>query len=343
MNKFNISDISGVAVHHVGVKYEEEGILISRSLLNLTPSLKETLLKYFVSSFKSDEYFSFTHSVDLNLNEVYTFVSEIFQNSLNLHENSIKLVKHLYQCSEHPNIKSGEFYTVHFPECFFEGYQTEAIGLFKSESRETYIDVIADRDALKVESYEGFNINKIDRGCLIFNIPDDQGFVIALCNGTKKEDSVYWNEDFLGIIPRKDNYHNTQNVLSLYKSFITNNLPTNANISSAEKAVLLNKSLQYFKDNDHFNLEEFNHKVLESSELIDQFHEFKDNNIHKFNFSEEFLISEKALVKQKRAYKKVLKLDRNFEIHISGNQDLFEKGVDSDGRKYYKFYYNQEL
>ena len=43
-----------------------------------------------------------------------------------------------------------------------------------------------------------------------------------------------------------------------------------------------------------------------------------------------------------RVYKSVLKLDRNFHIYIHGNTDLIEKGIDDDGRKYYKIYYQEE-
>jgi hypothetical protein len=49
-----------------------------------------------------------------------------------------------------------------------------------------------------------------------------------------------------------------------------------------------------------------------------------------------------AVKKQQRIYKSVLKLDKNFHIYIHGNTDLIEKGVDMDGRKYYKIYYQEE-
>jgi len=57
---------------------------------------------------------------------------------------------------------------------------------------------------------------------------------------------------------------------------------------------------------------------------------------------DEFAISNAAVKKQARIYKSVLKLDRNFHIYIHGSSELIEKGVDEDGRKYYKIYYQEE-
>jgi len=55
-----------------------------------------------------------------------------------------------------------------------------------------------------------------------------------------------------------------------------------------------------------------------------------------------FEISAKAVKNQSRIFKNVLKLDKNFDIYIRGNRDLIEQGVDENGRKYYKIYYNEE-
>jgi hypothetical protein len=46
--------------------------------------------------------------------------------------------------------------------------------------------------------------------------------------------------------------------------------------------------------------------------------------------------------KQARVFKNILKLDKNFDIYIHGNRELIEKGIDENGRKYYKIYYEEE-
>jgi hypothetical protein len=55
-----------------------------------------------------------------------------------------------------------------------------------------------------------------------------------------------------------------------------------------------------------------------------------------------FKISQQAVKKQARVFKSVLKLDRNFHIYIHGDRELIQQGVERDGRKYYKIYYNEE-
>ena len=65
----------------------------------------------------------------------------------------------------------------------------------------------------------------------------------------------------------------------------------------------------------------------------------RDNEI---DISNNFDISTQAVKKQARAFKSVLKLDKNFHIYIHGDKELIEQGVEKDGRKYYKIYYKDE-
>ena len=56
---------------------------------------------------------------------------------------------------------------------------------------------------------------------------------------------------------------------------------------------------------------------------------------------ESYDISESAVKKQARAYKSVIKLDKNFHIYVHGNRELIEQGEDEKG-KYYKVYFKEE-
>jgi hypothetical protein len=59
--------------------------------------------------------------------------------------------------------------------------------------------------------------------------------------------------------------------------------------------------------------------------------------------ADSFEISTQAVKKQARIFKSVLKLDKNFHIYIHGNRDMIEQGVEKDGRKYYKIYFENEI
>ncbi|RYD70349.1 MAG: nucleoid-associated protein, partial [Sphingobacteriales bacterium] len=59
--------------------------------------------------------------------------------------------------------------------------------------------------------------------------------------------------------------------------------------------------------------------------------------------ADNFEIAESAVKKQARAYKSVLKLDKNFHIYIHGNKDMIEKGYDDDkSMNFYKVYFREE-
>jgi hypothetical protein len=52
-------------------------------------------------------------------------------------------------------------------------------------------------------------------------------------NTNKGIEAQYWMEDFLHIRQRKDEYYNTQNLLSLTKNFIKDEFPQQFEISNA--------------------------------------------------------------------------------------------------------------
>jgi hypothetical protein len=345
MNNYLISEISKIAIHNVGNKLNDDGILFSKKNTSFDNSLKDILISYFISPFKSNEYYNLHHNSDINLNEVFVYACKIFDKPNSLFDQSVNLAKHLYDCSTHPKIKGGEFYTVYFKDCVIEGETVDAIGFFKSESKDTFIKVKPTEEIYEIESEKGININKLDKGCLIFNTDREKGFVVAVVdNASKGDDAIYWVDSFLQLIQRQDDFHNTQNILSLCKKFITKELPNEFEVSKADQANFLNKSIQFFKDKDSFDIDEFANEVIEQPELIERFHKYKSDYQEQSDVSiaDSFTISETAVKKQARVFKSVLKLDKNFHIYIHGDRQLIEQGVEKDGRKFYKIYYKDE-
>lgn len=345
MNNYLISEISDIAIHCIGNKNNEEPLLLSEQTTEIEESLKEILISYFVSAFKSNEYYNFYHDSDINLNEVYVYASKIFDDPTCLYGQSVNLAKHLYNCSTHPKIKGGEFYTVYFRECTFEGNTIEAVGFFKSENRDTFLKVITGAKNINIQSDNGINVNKLDKGCLIFNTGRENGYVASVVdNSGKGSEAAYWIDDFLHLMHRHDDYHQTQNALSMCKAFITMQLPQEFEVTKADQADFLNKSLKFFKEKESFEMDEFTNEVIQQPEIIEKFKSFK-NDFQDQNdtmISDSFSISGTAVKKQSRVFKSILKLDRNFHIYIHGDRELIEQGVDPDGRKFYKIYFNEE-
>ncbi|MFA7133241.1 MAG: nucleoid-associated protein, partial [Bacteroidales bacterium] len=100
--------LENVCAHWVGNKNDELLILAKKEINIEDEILGDTLISYFFSSFKSEEYFNFYHDSDLKFNEVYNYISEIFDNSSNIFQQSVLLAKHLYEKSIHPKVKGGE-------------------------------------------------------------------------------------------------------------------------------------------------------------------------------------------------------------------------------------------
>ena len=335
---FDDSKIHFLVVHKIGVKFLDDNIVFSKKILSITDDISNLLLRYFIFSFKSTEYFNFYHNIDINMNEVFVCVSKIFDNPETLLEQSQNLAKHLYEQSTHPKIKGGEFYVVYFKDCIMDGETVDAVGLFKSENKDTFLKVFPKGEGFEIESEKGININKLDKGCLIFNTEREKGYIVAVVDNTNKGvEAQYWTDDFLHIRQRKDEYYNTQNIMSLCKNFVKE-LP-----DQLDQADILNKSLQFFKEKDNFNLSEFANEVIGQPDVIEKFNQYKTTFAKEYDvdFADSFTISESAVKKQARALKSVIKLDKNFDILIHNNRQLIEQGADEKG-KFYKIYYKQE-
>ena len=336
--------ISTNSLHFVGNKIADEGISLSKNTIVIDHKLEQSLISYFLTPFDSEEFYQFHHESDLALNEVYTYVSKIFDNEKQLYEQSVNLAKHLYEQSTHPKIKGGEFYTVYFKDCILDSETLDAVGLFKSENKDTFLKVLQENDNFNLQTEKGINIKKLDKGCLIFNKDRDSGYIVAIVdNAGKGVEARYWLNDFLHVRRRKDEYTNTQNFMTLAKNFVTQELPKELGTSKADQIDLLNKSLDFFKDKDTCDIDDFTNEVMIDPDIIEKFHHYKqrceDESGTSINNS--FSISETARKKQQRSFKRVIQLDKKIKIVIDGNSQNIEQGTDKKG-KFYKVYYNEE-
>lgn len=339
-------DIQSIALHYVGNKLNDEGIRFSKSELHTDDNINGLLFTYFLSPFKSDEYYNLYHDSDLNLNEVYAFASEIFDNPSLLYSHSVNLAKHLYEQSIHPKVKGGELYTVYFRDCIVDGETVDAIGLFKSETKDTFLKVYPQNESFVVESEAGININKLDKGCLIFNTERDKGYLISVVDNLNKGgEAQYWMDHFLHVRPRKDEYYQTKNVLSLCKNFVVQKLPSEFEMSKADQADLLNKSVKFFKENESFDMDNFANEVIQAPDVINSFKSYKTEFEveHDIQLSDNFNISNAAVKKQSKVFKSVIKLDKNFHIYVHGDNEQIVKGFDPvSGMNFYQLFFKEE-
>ena len=344
MIEFTAIKLNDIYVHQVGNKLRDEKLKISKEDISFSDDeTQKYLLKYFLSPFNNNEVYNFSHSSELKLNEIYSFVKNIFSSPERLYEISIDISKHLYEQSTHPKINGGDFCICFFKNCSFDGINCDAIGFFKSEVKDVFLKFDSINDNINIKHENGININKLDKGCLVFNLEEEKGYKVCIIDSKSKE-TQYWKNDFLNIRPASDNYHFTNDFLAITKEYVTKQLSDEFEVNKTDKIDLLNRSVEYFKTNDKFKKEEFEKAVFQDNEMIESFRNFDSSyrNDNKVKLVDKFDISSKAVKKQARAFKSVLKLDKNFHIYIHGNKELIKQGTEKDGRKYYKIYYKDE-
>jgi phosphoenolpyruvate carboxylase len=125
---------------------------------------------------------------------------------------------------------------------------------------------------------------------------------------------------------------------------ITAQVTEDFELNKSDQIDLLNRSMDYFKSNDIFNKADFEEEVFRDPAVIESFQRFDQNyrQTNEIEVPDEFDISLPAVKKQAKVFKSILKLDRNFHIYIHGNKEMIEHGVEKDGRKFYKIYYENE-
>lgn len=334
--------VESICLHKVGNKIADEGVRLSTKNLTVPDNIKNILLKYFVGSFQSEKLYAFCHDSDISLNETYYYCSEIFDSIECIHEQSINLAKHLYNNSTHPKIKIGEFYVVYFRDCIIDNQYVDAIGLFKSENQDTFLKIYPKGDDFEIESEKGININRLDKGCLIFKVEKENGYVVAVVDNTNKgTEAKYWTEDFLHVRPRKDSFNQTQNMLSLCKNFVSQLPSENGKI---EKASYMNRSVEALKG-ESVDIDVFAEQVFETPELVSEFKQYK-NTYQKerdIEFDDSFIPDSNAIKQKAVGTMTTIKLDKNFDINIHGGEQYIVRGYD-EGKKmyYYQLFFKEE-
>ncbi|AFR35851.1 nucleoid-associated protein [Riemerella anatipestifer] len=335
---------SKIIVHKVGNKINQENLFLSSQCLELEDDMKEQLEEFFLKAFKSEEQFQFYSDTYLSNNPIYSSISEIFEDPAKFQWESENIAKHLYEITENPRVQSGELFIV-----YFEGEETDAgkidsIGIFKTERKEPFLKINANEDDdYLIEKDYGIGLSKLDKGAIIYNNNKELGYVVSVVDNNKNGDLYYWFEDFLKVRQREDDYFHTQETLSVYKDYITKQLPQEFEVTKADQADFLNKSINFFKEKEQFDFEEFSQEVLQDENIVESFINFKTDYEQdtQMSISEAFAINPTAVKKQQRHFKSVIKLDKNFHIYVHGDRKMIETGQDEKG-KFYRLYFEEE-
>ncbi|HWL22502.1 MAG TPA: nucleoid-associated protein [Ureibacillus sp.] len=322
-------------MHHVG----EQLVLNDEAYSQPEILLQAAFTQLAFHKIDWDQQYEFFHETNLELNEIYTYVNAIFHDKDSFLEQSKHIATHLNSASGHPGIKNGELFIGLFDNCITTtGASRKAITIVKIEDKEIFLDVKNDHEKVTINGIDGINVKKPNNMAVIVDMGAEETPLVFI-KTKKKEDVVYWQERFLKIKVADEYYHKTNLALTEVKKYILKE----ESYSNPEKLELLNKTLDYFRHEEEFHASNYIETVFEKADETQK--DIIVNTVKPY----ETVISESAIIKAEKSYKRKIKLDSNIEIQVNVHNieqmnELIEVGYDEEtNRKYYKIYFQEEV
>ncbi|MGB1317488.1 MAG: nucleoid-associated protein [Flavobacteriales bacterium] len=338
------ANITQCIIHRPGNKSTSDPLWLAdgRTILDdeIEVKLRPAFLKCFSQNF---EFYQFTHRMDLKMNDVYACAENLFKDE-DVIKNSQNIAAHLHDQTKTASIKSGDLFVILFENVKFNEEDCTALGLFKCETKESVVAVTkVDSGTPQLQLRSGIGDKKPDKACLIINKGSHDGYHVLSFEKNQAE-TDYWQNQFLGIQLRMESDFQTKHVLTTCKDFIGMQLPEEIEMDRLDQINFLEKSSDFFNENEEFRMEEFTANVFEDDGISESFASYKhqveeQTGIPHLNA---FAISEQVAKKEIRGIKCVIKLDQNFDVYVRGDRDLIERGVDEEGRNFYKLYFDEE-
>ncbi len=343
------TQIESLSVHKIGNKNKGENIFLSESPYPVNDELTAILKEYFFKPFreKEENYFQFSNDVDVEFNPLYKIVSEIFDNPSSVHEKSKRIASLLYEQSNHPHIKSGEVYVTYLENATIDNEKVSVIGIFKSELKHDFLQFAEKEANVELLIQQGVNLNKLDKGCLIFNHKKEEGYKI-LSVDSNRYDAKYWLENFLGVTAFADENFYTKKYMKFCQDFAKDVvLPAE---DKKEEVMFMNRAVNHFAKNDEFEESAFLNEVIDNPDLIPEFKHYKVEKAPKYQIEDltSFPIANNAVTAARKKIKNVINLDTNVQIKMDfinpeSAEKFVEKGWDEEKQMYYYLvYFNKE-
>lgn len=257
-------------VHRVGNRLREEGCELSQQEVHGTAELHGTLLRHYLTPLvRAGEAFELYHESDIALNAVRQFSSRIFSESNDFIPLTQNIAKQLYAASVHSSIAAGEFITILFCDVRINDKPHLALGLYKIEQRETFLDVEQKDDSLNLVELSGIPVSNIQKGALI--IGDSFEMFVKESSG---QQTKYWAESFLKARP-KQTEKSTAKLAAQFVKQVCSRIDVEAGLSLRRDLVDVfsaNETLS-FRD-----VEEVSEKYLDKDEVSRLTHQLADQS-----------------------------------------------------------------
>jgi len=348
MIKRHKATLTKCIIHKVGNKFNDTKNAFSDSLINLDQVTYDLLLPFTLKPFTgATESFRFHHHANVALNELNSYSKSLFDTEADFVEISKHIVLHLFEQSNSAQIKTGDVLICLFDNIQYEEQFVQGLGIFKIETKTEFFQTYLEKDHYDIVVQKGIQSKKVDKGCLILNSADTEGKVVFSVDNNSY-DAQYWTKHFLNIAYPDDNNQHTKNYMEMCREFSKEVLQPN--FGGQEQSNFLVKTVDFFKENEIVNVENFKEDVFEAEDQVALFEAFKksyesENNVLLRN---QFEVSTPVLKKQKQKIKTEINLDTHIKIKIDvdapdATSEYLERGYDAQKKMhFYKVYFNAE-
>ena len=341
-----IGEITNAIIHQVGNKTNGDGVRFSseESFLGETEA---DITKMLNKSFSTDSLYQFYFEPTLDLNPIFVFAQNIFNNPSKFIGETQNISRYLYEKCTHPKIKKGEVWMLYIQDCEIDNIITDALCIIKAETKETILQFKQEENRYDIVKQEGFGLNKIDKGCFIYNVEKDNGFVCSIVDsGAKKGDEAkFWIDDFLHVRPIQNSHQKTKAVVDAITSYVANELPKAFEVNKCDQATIINNGLTELKSKKDVSFQDVKEKAFSDTAVLQDFERYLDNYQVDNNIilDGEFEVVKAAVKKTSYSTMTTIKLDKNFDIKVHGGGQYIERGYDDELKmSYYKLYFKKE-
>lgn len=335
--------ISFITLQKVGHKVREEKNIQATETIEYEEAKEEILLPFLLSPFrkKLEEKQFYHYTYKLEFNKVYQLTESMFNEEIDFVDYSNEILKHLYEKSLHPMIKSGEVFIVQFENILFDDIPCRGIAIYKLENKSRFIR-FDESNSINYDLMKGYKLDKIDKACLIIDTQKDDGYRVYSVDN-KKVESEFWTKNFLEVKPVTNSALQTKNFLEIITDF-SNDVVLQHSDKKAQAEFLSNtieKLSAFYSFVDNEIIEE---DIL--SDYKDEFNQFL--NVNQINVDREFEVDSGILITQSKKIKSEIKLDTGAKINLDLlNPDCvteyLERGFDEEKKMFfYKVYFNSE-
>lgn len=333
--------IEHLVLQKVGHKVREEANIFASKTTEFDESKEEQLIPFLFGPFKKNlELKQFSHYTEnLEFNKVYNLCKSAFDEEIDFVDFSNEVLKTLYDQSLHPQIKSGEVFTVQLNNVQFDGIICSAIGIYKLENKSKFLR-FDERETIDYNVLKGYKLDKLDKGVLILDVYRDEGFRVYTIDDNNVE-SEFWTKNFLEVKPVTNPALQTKKFLETINDFSNDVVLDKTN--RKEQAEFVTNAIDQLSNHEFVNIEIIDETLGEYKDDFNQYLNQADLKLDK-----EFEVDSGVLISQAKKIKSEIKLDTGAKINLDllnseCAADNLERGYDDEKKMfYYKVYFNSE-